>query len=40
MVAFTKPNEAYEVEFSEDVFNPRFVVFLPDEIEKYELSEE
>lgn len=40
IIAFTKPNEAYEVEFSEDVFNPKFAVFLPDEIEKYEISEE
>lgn len=40
IVAFTKPNEAYEVEFSEDVLNPKFAVFLYDEIEKYELSEE
>ena len=34
IVAFTKPNEAYEVEFIFDVYNPKFAVFLPDEIEK------
>jgi len=36
--AFTYPNEAYEVEFIEDVYNPKFAVFLPDEIEKYEVK--
>ena len=39
IVAFTKPNEAYEVEFLFDVHNPTFAVFLPDEIKKYEPKE-
>ncbi|MBN2488859.1 MAG: DUF4926 domain-containing protein [Methanosarcinaceae archaeon] len=34
IAAFTKPNEAYEVEFCDDVYNPKMAVFLPDEIEK------
>ncbi|WP_370571831.1 DUF4926 domain-containing protein [Methanomethylovorans sp.] len=36
IVAFSKPHEAYEVEFWDNVYTPKQVVLLPDEIEKVE----
>ncbi|MBM7408387.1 DUF4926 domain-containing protein [Methanococcus maripaludis] len=34
IIAFTKPKEAYEVEFVDENNNSKQHVFLPDEIEK------
>ncbi|HII80281.1 MAG TPA: DUF4926 domain-containing protein [Methanosarcina sp.] len=36
IIAFSKPNEAYEVEFVDKDNNSKQLVFLPDEIERVE----